>query len=136
MLFGFFSATSTTGFGATTIVGGAEQVWTSAAILLMCLGMRTDGAASSTSWRKLIRGITLIEGTGGEIRDIFRKSRAFRYRKIDNRNISEEQAQREYTEATVIFILWKMSIAMGVAVLLRVLSHCCVSSPRLIRWNT
>jgi trk system potassium uptake protein TrkH len=84
--------------------------------------MRTDGAASSTSWRKLIRGITLIEVTGGEIREIFRTSHTVRYRKIDNRNISEEQVQREYTEATVIFILWMMSIAMGVAVLLRVLS--------------
>ncbi len=80
MLFRFASATSNTGFGATTTGRGSEQLWNFPAILLMCLGMRTGGAANSTSGRNLIRVISLIEGTCGEIREVFQKSRAIRYR--------------------------------------------------------
>jgi trk system potassium uptake protein TrkH len=122
-LFQFVSAVSNTGFGTETIGGGTEQVWSAGTTLLMCLGMLTGGAAgSTTSGLKIIRMVTLIRGTAWQIREVFRPSSAIRYLQIGDRRLSEEQAQREYTEATVVFLLWITFLVIGVAVLLRVLS--------------
>ena len=122
-LFQFVSATSNTGFGTAAIGGGTEQVWSAGATLLACLGMLTGAAAGSTvSGLKLIRVITLIKGTVWQIQDVFRPNSAIRYLQIGERKLSEEQAQREYTEATVVFVLWLTFLVIGVAVLLRVLS--------------
>nr|WP_243700410.1 TrkH family potassium uptake protein [Halorussus pelagicus] len=122
-LFQFVSGTSNTGFGSTTIGGGTEQVWSAGATLVTCLGMLTGAAAGSTvSGLKLIRVITIIKGTIWQIQDVFRPNTAIRYLQLGERNLSEEQAQREYTEATVVFVLWLTFLAIGVAVLLRVLS--------------
>ncbi|GAB7014600.1 TrkH family potassium uptake protein [Halolamina salina] len=122
-LFQFVSAVSNTGFGTATIGEGTEQVWSAGATLLMCLGMLTGGAAgSTTSGLKLVRVITLVKGTAWQIRDVFRPSTAVQYLQIGERRLDEDQAQREYTEATVVFILWIAFLAIGVAVLLRVLS--------------
>ncbi|WP_336328704.1 TrkH family potassium uptake protein [Halovenus sp. HT40] len=122
-LFQFVSATSNTGFGTATIGNGAgEPVWSAGATLLTCIGMLTGAAAGSTvSGLKLIRVITLIKGTAWQIRDVFQPQSAIRYLQIGDRKLSEAQAQREYTEATVVFILWLMFLAIGVAFLLRVL---------------
>jgi len=122
-LFQFVSATSNTGFGSATIGGGTEQVWSAGATLLACLGMLTGAAAGSTvSGLKLIRVITLVKGTLWQIQEVFRPDTAIRYLQLGERKLSEEQAQREYTEATVVFVLWITFLAIGVAVLLRVLS--------------
>ncbi|MFB6126556.1 MAG: TrkH family potassium uptake protein [Halolamina sp.] len=122
-LFQFVSATSNTGFGSAAIGDGTEQVWSAGATLLACLGMLTGAAAGSTvSGLKLIRVITLIKGTVWQIQDVFRPQSAIRYLQLGERRLSEEQAQREYTEATVVFLLWLLFILIGVAVLLRVLS--------------
>jgi trk system potassium uptake protein TrkH len=122
-LFQFVSAVSNTGFGTATIGEGTEQVWSAGATLLMCLGMLTGGAAgSTTSGLKLIRVITLVKGTAWQIRDVFRPLTAVQYLQIGERRLDEDQAQREYTEATVVFVLWMVFLAIGVAVLLRALS--------------
>ena len=122
-LFQFVSATSNTGFGTATIGGGTEQVWSAGATLLACLGMLTGAAAGSTvSGLKLIRVITLVKGTVWQIRKVFQPDSAVRYLELGERNLDETQAQREYTEATVVFVLWLIFLAVGVAVLLRVLS--------------
>jgi len=122
-LFQFVSATSNTGFGSAAIGGGTEQVWSAGATLWACLGMLTGAAAGSTvSGLKLIRVITLIKGTVWQIQDVFRPQSAIRYLQIGERRLSEEQAEHEYTEATVVFILWITFLVIGVAVLLRVLS--------------
>ncbi|WP_128906214.1 TrkH family potassium uptake protein [Halorubrum amylolyticum] len=122
-LFQFVSATSNTGFGSAAIGGGTERVWTAGPTLLACLGMLTGAAAGSTvSGLKLIRVITLIKGTVWQIRDVFRPQTAISYLRIGDRRLSEAQAQREYTEATVVFVLWLAFLALGVAVLLRVLA--------------
>jgi len=122
-LFQFVSATSNTGFGSATIGGGTEPVWSAGATLLACLGMLTGAAAGSTvSGLKLIRVITLVRGTVWQIRNIFYPPDAIRYLQIGERRLSEAQANREYTEATVVFVLWITFLAIGVAVLLRVLS--------------
>ena len=122
-LFQFVSATSNTGFGSATVGGGTEQVWSAGATLLACLGMLTGAAAGSTvSGLKLIRVITLIKGTAWQVRDVFQPDSAIRYLQLGERKLNEEQAQREYTEATVVFVLWLAFLALGVAVLLRVLS--------------
>jgi len=122
-LFQFLSAVSNTGFGTATIGEGTEQVWSAGATLLMCLGMLTGGAAgSTTSGLKLIRVITLVKGTAWQIRDVFRPLTAVQYLQIGERRLDEDQAQREYTEATVVFVLWMVFLAIGVAVLLRALS--------------
>jgi trk system potassium uptake protein TrkH len=122
-LFQFVSATSNTGFGTATIGNGAgDPVWSAGATLLACVGMLTGAAAGSTvSGLKIIRVITLIKGTAWQVRDVFQPQSAIRYLQIGERKLSEAQAQREYTEATVVFILWLMFLAIGVAFLLRVL---------------
>jgi len=122
-LFQFVSATSNTGFGTATIGGGTEQVWSAGATLLACVGMLTGAAAGSTvSGLKLIRVITLVKGTVWQIRKVFQPDSAIRYLELGERKLDETQAQREYTEATVVFVLWLTFLAVGVAVLLRVLS--------------
>ena len=122
-LFQFVSATSNTGFGTTTIGGGTEQVWSAGATLLACVGMLTGAAAGSTvSGLKLIRVVTLIKGAAWQIRNVFRPQTAVRYLQIGERRLDEKQGQREFTEATVVFLLWITSLAIGVTVLLSVLS--------------
>jgi len=122
-LFQFVSGTSNTGFGSAAVGGGTEQVWSAGATLWVCLGMLTGGAAGSTvSGLKLVRVITLIKGTVWQIQDVFRPQSAIKYLQIGERRLSEDQAEREYTEATVVFILWITVLVVGVAVLLRVLS--------------
>nr|WP_237561303.1 TrkH family potassium uptake protein [Halostella pelagica] len=122
-LFQFVSATSNTGFGSAAVGGGTEQVWSAGATLLACVGMLTGGAAGSTvSGLKLVRVITLVKGTVWQIRDVFHPQTAIRYLRIGERRLSEDQAQREYTEATVVFVLWITFLAIGVAVLLHALS--------------
>nr|WP_323191458.1 TrkH family potassium uptake protein [Halostella sp. PRR32] len=122
-LFQFVSATSNTGFGSAAIGGGTEQVWSAGATLLACVGMLTGAAAGSTvSGLKLVRVITLVKGTVWQIRDVFHPQTAIRYLQIGERRLSEDQAQREYTEATVVFVLWITFLAIGVAVLLHALS--------------
>jgi len=122
-LFQFVSAVSNIGFGTATIGEGTEQVWSAGATLLACLGMLTGAAAGSTvSGLKLIRVITLVKGTAWQIQDVFRPNTAVRYLQLGERKLSEEQAQREYTEATVVFVLWVTFLLIGVTVLLRVLS--------------
>ncbi|GAB7012827.1 TrkH family potassium uptake protein [Halolamina salina] len=122
-LFQFVSAASNTGFGSATIGGGTEQVWSAGATLLTCLGMLTGGAAgSTTSGLKLIRVATLVKGTVWQIQEVFRPDSAIRYLRIGERKLDEKQLQGEYTEATVVFVLWITFLAVGVAVLLRVLA--------------
>jgi len=57
-----------------------------------------------------------------QVRDAFQPDSAIQYLQLGERKLNEEQAQREYTEATVVFVLWLAFLALGVAVLLRVLS--------------
>jgi len=69
---------------------------------------------------KLIRVITLVKGTVWQIQEMFQPDSAIRYLQLGERKLNEEQTQREYTEATVVFVLWLTFLAIGVAVLLRV----------------
>ena len=122
-LFQFVSATSNAGFGTATIGGGTERVWGTAPVLLACVGMLTGAAAGSTvSGLKLIRVITLAKGTVWQVRRVFQPDSAVRYLRINDRNLSQEQVQREYTEATVVLVLWLLCLAIGISVLLAVLS--------------
>jgi trk system potassium uptake protein TrkH len=122
-LFQFVSATSNTGFGSTTVGGGTEQVWSAGATLLACLGMLTGAAAGSTvSGLKLVRVATLVKGTIWNLQEVYRPDSAVRYLQLGERKLSEDQVQREFTEATVVFLLWVTFLVVGVAVLLRVLS--------------
>ncbi|WP_135827829.1 TrkH family potassium uptake protein [Halorussus halobius] len=121
-LFQFVSATSNAGFGTAAVGGGTERVWTAGETLLLCLGMLTGAAAGSTvSGLKLVRVVTLVKGTAWQIGNVLRPDTAVRRLQIGDRNLSEDQVQREYTEATVVFVLWIAGIVVGVAVLLRML---------------
>ncbi|NUC71805.1 TrkH family potassium uptake protein [Haloterrigena sp. SYSU A558-1] len=118
-LFQFVSATSNAGFGTATIGGGTERVWTAGPTLLLCLGMLTGAAAGSTvGGLKLVRVITLIKGTIWQIRSVFVPASAIRRLRIGDRSLDQSQAQREYTEATVVFVLWLAGLAVGIAVFL------------------
>ncbi|WP_248516955.1 TrkH family potassium uptake protein [Salinarchaeum laminariae] len=122
-LFQFVSATSNTGFGTAAVGNGTEVVWTAGPVLVLCLGMLTGAAAGSTvSGIKLIRTITLVKGTVWQVQGMFYPDSAVRYFQLGKRRLSEQQFQREYTEATVVLVLWLGALVVGVAVLLRVLS--------------
>ncbi|TYL37624.1 potassium transporter Trk [Natronococcus pandeyae] len=122
-LFQFVSATSNTGFGTATIGGGTERAWTAGATLVVCLGMLTGAAAGSTvGGLKLIRVITLVKGTVWQLRSVFTPDSAIRQLRLGKRTLDEAQAEREYTEATVVFVLWILFLIVGVAVLLWTLS--------------
>ena len=122
-LFQFVSATSNAGFGTATIGDGTDVVWGAGATLLACVGMLTGAAAGSTvSGLKLVRVITLIKGTVWQVRSVFQPDSAVRYLRIDERRLSAEQVQREYTEAAVVLVLWLSVLAIGIAVMLAVLS--------------
>ncbi|QRV14876.1 TrkH family potassium uptake protein [Haloterrigena salifodinae] len=118
-LFQFVSATSNAGFGTVAIGSGTERVWTAGPTLLLCVGMLTGAAAGSTvGGLKIIRVITLIKGTVWQIRSVFTPASAIRRLRIGERSLDQSQAQREYTEATVVFVLWIVGLAVGVAVFL------------------
>ena len=118
-LFQFVSSTSNAGFGTVAIGGGTERVWGAGATLFACLGMLTGAAAGSTvSGLKLIRVITLVKGTIWQIESVFQPKTAVRYLQMGERRLSEEQLQREYSEATVVFILWIAFLVIGVSVFL------------------
>ena len=122
-LFQFVSATSNAGFGTATVGEGTDVVWGAGATLLTCIGMLTGAAAGSTvSGLKLVRVITLVKGTVWQVRRVFQPESAVRYLKIDDRRLGAEQVEREYTEATVVLVLWLFVLAIGVAVFLAVLS--------------
>ena len=118
-LFQFVSATSNAGFGTVAIGGGTERVWSAGTTLFACLGMLTGAAAGSTvSGLKLIRVITLVKGTIWQIESVFQPETAVRYLQMGERRLSEEQLQREYSEAAVVFVLWIAFLIVGVSVFL------------------
>ena len=122
-LFQFVSATSNTGFGTAAVGGGTERAMSAGATLLICLGMLTGAAAGSTvGGLKLIRVITLIKGTVWQVKDVFTPDSAIRRLKMGKRTLSEKEAQNEYTEAAVVFVLWIIFLIIGIAVLLHTLS--------------
>ncbi|WP_339103423.1 TrkH family potassium uptake protein [Haloterrigena salinisoli] len=118
-LFQFVSATSNAGFGTASIGGGTDRVWTAGPTLLLCLGMLTGAAAGSTvGGLKLVRVITLVKGTVWQIRSVFAPASAIRRLRLGERTLDQSQAQREYAEAAVVFVLWIAGLAVGVAVFL------------------
>ncbi|PSP36881.1 potassium transporter Trk [Halobacteriales archaeon SW_10_66_29] len=118
-LFQFVSATSNAGFGTAAIGGGVERVWDAGPTLFACLGMLTGAAAGSTvSGLKLIRVITLVKGTRWQVRRVFLPATAVRYMRMGERRLSAHQVQREYTEATVVSLLWISCLIVGIAVFL------------------
>jgi len=122
-LFQFVSATSNTGFGTAAIGGGTERAMSAGATFLICLGMLTGAAAGSTvGGLKLIRVATLLKGTVWQIRGVFSPDSAIRQLKLGDRTLDEQQVEREYTEATVVFVLWIIFLIVGVAVMLWALS--------------
>ncbi|MFC6906590.1 TrkH family potassium uptake protein [Halalkalicoccus tibetensis] len=122
-LFQFVSATSNTGFGTATIGDGTDVAWTAGPTLLICLGMLTGAAAGSTvGGLKLVRVLTLIKGTVWQVKGVFAPRTAVRRLRMGKRTLSESEVQREYTEATVVFVLWILFLIVGVTVLLWVLS--------------
>jgi len=121
-LFQFVSATSNAGFGTTTIGAGTEQVWGGGATLFTCLGMLTGAAAGSTvSGLKLVRVIVLVRGTAWQIRGVMVPDSAVRRLTIGDRTLDDEQVRLEYTEATLVFVLWIVFLVVGIAVFLAVL---------------
>lgn len=118
-LFQFISATSNTGFGTTAIGGGTEVIWTTGSTLLICLGMLTGAAAGSTvGGLKLIRVVMLVKGTAWQIRGVFAPDSAIRRLTMGKRTLNENQVEREYTEAEVVFVLWIGFLILGVTVFL------------------
>jgi trk system potassium uptake protein TrkH len=121
-IFQFVSATSNAGFATAAVGAGTEQVWGGGATLFTCVGMLTGAAAGSTvSGLKLIRVITLVRGTVWQLRGIMQPQSAVRRLTIDDRTLDEQQVRREYTEATLVFVLWVVFLVVGIAVFLSVL---------------
>lgn len=106
-LFQFVSATTNTGFGTTTIGTGTASVWSISSMLFICLGMITGGSSgSTTSGIKIIRAYLLIKGTIWQIMSAIRPKNMVRTFSTGKREMSSSEFNKEYTEATVIIILW------------------------------
>ncbi|MDS0301018.1 hypothetical protein NDI76_19940 [Halogeometricum sp. S1BR25-6] len=118
-LFQFVSAASCTGFQTA---GSLGTRWSPEAQLTVSLGMVVGAAAGSTvGGIKLIRALTLVKGTAFRISDAFYPDAAVRYFNINDRNLSESEATREFKEAAIIAFLWVVFLTVGIFVLLTVL---------------
>jgi hypothetical protein len=83
--------------------------------------MLTGAAAGST-----VSGLTAPadharQDTVWQIQDVLEPDSPIRYLRLGERKRNEEQAQRECTGTTVVFVPWVAGSPIGVAVLLRVL---------------
>ncbi|UPV76874.1 TrkH family potassium uptake protein (plasmid) [Halorussus limi] len=117
--FQFVSAASCTGFQTASSLGTA---WSAQAQLLVSFGMVVGAAAGSTvGGIKLIRALTLTKGTMFRIRDVFYPPSAIRTFSLNGRNLSEEEASKEFEEAAIITFLWFVFLGLGTLVLLLVL---------------
>ncbi|WP_135664210.1 TrkH family potassium uptake protein [Halorhabdus rudnickae] len=121
--FQFVSAATCTGFqtavDATNVALGA---WPAQAQLLVAFGMFVGGAAGSTvGGIKIIRGLTLIKGIQYHVADVFYPDSAVRRLKINDRRLTETEANREFVEATIITALWTTFLVVGTVLLLVIL---------------
>ncbi|SFG35732.1 trk system potassium uptake protein TrkH [Halopelagius inordinatus] len=118
-LFQFVSAASCTGFQTA---GSLGTRWSPEAQLTVSLGMFVGAAAGSTvGGIKLIRALTLIKGTAFRIGDAFYPDAAVRHFEVNDRDLTEQEATREFEEAAIIAFLWVVFLAVGIFVLLTVL---------------
>ncbi|ELZ32452.1 cation transporter [Halogeometricum pallidum JCM 14848] len=118
-VFQFVSAASCTGFQTA---GSLGQRWPAEAQLTVSLGMVVGGAAGSTvGGIKLVRALTLVKGTAFRISDVFYPDSAIRHFKLNGRDMTETEANREFTEAAIISFLWVIFLGLGVFVLLAAL---------------
>ncbi|WP_257299230.1 TrkH family potassium uptake protein [Haloarchaeobius sp. FL176] len=122
-LFQFVSAMSCTGFQtAVDATNVALGKWSTQAQLTVTFGMVVGAAAGSTvGGIKLIRLATLVKGIRYRIMDVFVPDTAVRRLDIDDRRLTEEEANRELGEAAIISVLWFVFLAMTTFVLLLVL---------------
>ncbi|WP_256300837.1 TrkH family potassium uptake protein [Haloarchaeobius salinus] len=122
-LFQFVSAMSCTGFQtAVDSTNVALGKWPAQAQLTVTFGMVVGAAAGSTvGGIKLIRLATLVKGIRHRITDVFVPDTAVRRLQIDDRRLTEEEANRELGEAAIISVLWFVFLALTTFVLLLVL---------------
>ncbi|WP_137285023.1 TrkH family potassium uptake protein [Halorussus salinisoli] len=117
--FQFVSAASCTGFQTA---GSLGTDWSPQAQLLVSFGMVVGAAAGSTvGGIKLVRALTLVKGTRFRIQDVFYPPSAVRTFSLDGRQLSDEEASKEFEEAAIITFLWFVFLALGAFVLLVVL---------------
>jgi len=121
-VFQFVSGASNTGFGTTTIGGGTERVWGEGAVLVVCAGMLTGGAAGSTvSGIKLIRAIMLVKGIRWRFQGLFAPKGAVRRLELGDRLLGEDEVSSEFEEAGIVLVLYFLALFAGLAVLLATL---------------
>lgn len=110
-LFQFVSATTNTGFGTATVGTASASLWSVSSILFICLGMLTGGSSgSTTSGIKIIRSYMLMKGTIWQVMSAIRPQNAIRTFRTSKREMSNSEFNKEYTEATVIIVLWFVSL--------------------------
>lgn len=113
-VFQFISAISCTGFQTATDL----KNWPIATHLILVVGMIIGGVAGSTAGGiKIIRFATLLKGIKWRINDVFYPESAIRQLKIDQRTLSENEANEELEEAIIISILWVIFLFLGILIL-------------------
>lgn len=85
------------------------------ATVMACLGMLTRAAGSPAIGIKPSRVLTLLKRTVWRVETVFLPESAVRVVTPGVRRLSEEQFQREYTEGTVVLVLWVLFLMLMTA---------------------
>ena len=116
---GFQTAVNSAAIPAVETSNVALGSWPAAAQLTVTTGMIVGAAAGSTCGGiKLIRLATLLKGIRYRISDVFVPETAVRRMQIGDRRLSEEAANREFSEAAIIAVLWILFLFVGLFVIL------------------
>jgi len=117
-IFQWSSALGTCGFSTTNV-----RLWSPTAKLLLTFGMICGGASGSTvGGLKLTRVVSLFKGIVWRFERITLKPHQMMRYKLDGKVIKENEANRRIESAAVLAILWVSSIAIGVVVLLHIVT--------------
>lgn len=113
--FQWVSALTTCGFSTQSIA-----FWSSSNKIFLSLGMIVGGAAGSTAGGlKLNRVLALCEAIAWRFRRPTLASHQIVLRFINGQPLTPQQASRQIENATVLALLWGLSILVGVLVLMR-----------------
>nr|WP_044206659.1 TrkH family potassium uptake protein [Coleofasciculus chthonoplastes] len=117
-IFQWASALGTCGFSTTNL-----RLWSPTTKLLLTFGMICGGASGSTvGGLKLTRVVSLFKGILWRFQRITLKPHQMMRYVLDGEVIKENEANRRIESAAVLAILWLGSIAIGVVVLVHIVT--------------
>lgn len=117
--FQWVSALTTCGFNSRPL-----QFWSSHQKILLTLAMIMGGAAGSTvGGLKLNRVLVLIEAVSWQLRRRTLSARQMTLRTVDGQRLEQAQASRQVEDVTALALMWLVSIALGVFILIPIVPN-------------